>query len=526
MSNEEMELFNTQTEMIIVGSLWSNTETFAFDYIDIINNKDFSDSACRFFHELLNRYISEYSTEVTEQKVNMYVSQNNNVFKGYKKYGGFKTILEFMKYSVSFSDEMKRQVDVLKKWSVLRALHTDGYDVSKILEHKKFNVLSAEQTAGLIRGRIDSICNGTLSNIDDPVLLTNGAIGIADMYLEAPERGYNFPFDFMNREFNGAVRSDVFGLAAYSNSGKGRLLTNILAHMSCCEDLDVALIANEMSEKSMKDALYTTIFNATKIKNLHGEDLELPQKRFVTGLYKDCNGDFIRRKVDINGEWSESIENFKKRVFSESAEYRSVINVLKWYEERQKQGKGLFWFKCLTSGYTDDIVARTARQLVLSKKVDVWSYDTCKHASDSQIDKWGDLVKTVSILSELNKSLNSYAILTLQLNNGALERPIENIDSSNLANASYLFQLLDQLAVFKHFEKPDYENYMIRTKERGYELDESQKYSCIKVLKNRRGEKHMYLLRTNLNLNTWEEDTPGSILLPRTKKKKKTDDAW
>lgn len=518
--NMEIELYNTHTEMIIIGSLWSNTETFAFDYSDVINNKDFHDPACKFFHALLNNYINEYSTEVTEQKVNMYVSQNTGMLSGYKKYGFFKTVKEFMKYSVNSTDEMKRQVDILKKWSVLRALNKDGYDVEKILSHPKFDSLSAEKVAGLIRGRVDTICNSTLSNIDDPVLLTNNAIEIANGYLESPERGYNFPFDFMNEAFLGAIKGDTLGLASTSNMGKGRLLTYILMHLCCVEDLDVALIANEMNEESMKNAAYTTLFNSSKIKSLHGEDLALPQKRFVSGWYTDRNGDIIKRKIDINGEWNETIEQFRTRVERESAEYRSMISALRWYEERQKNGKGLFWFKDLCGQYTDTIVSRTARQMVLSKKVDVWSYDTCKCSSDGDIGNYADLVRTVSILSELNRALNSYAILTLQLNNGALERPIEDIDSSNLANASYLFQILDQLLVFKHLEKEDNDNYIIKTREKSFFLDDSVKHTAMKVLKNRRGEKHMYLLDTNLNLNTWEETTPGGILLPKPKTKK------
>lgn len=524
--NMELELYNTQTEMIIIGSLWNNTETFAFDYTDIINNKDFHDPACKFFHVLLNAYINEYSTEVTEQKVNMYVSQKSGAVSGYKKYGCFKTIKEFMKYSVSSPEEMKRQVDTLKKWSVLRALDEDGYSVEKILSHPNFNTLSAEQVASLVRGNVDTICNGTLSNIDDPVLLTNNAIEIANGYLETPERGYNFPFEFMNDAFCGAIKGDTLGIASTSNMGKGRLLTYILMHMSCVENLNTALIANEMNEESMKNAAYTTLFNSPKIKNLHGEDLALPQKRFVSGWYTDRNGDIIKRKVDVNGEWIETIEEFRSRVERESSEYNSMISALRWYEERQKNGKGLFWFKDLMGQYTNEIVSRTARQMVLSKKVDMWSYDTCKCSSDGDIGNYADLVRTVSILSELNRSLNSYAILTLQLNNGALERPIEDIDSSNLANASYLYQILDELVVFKHFEKEDNDNYIIRTKEKSFSLDDSVKHTAMKVLKNRRGEKRMYLLDTNLNLNTWIETTPGGILLPKPKKKKVSEVIW
>jgi len=279
--NMEIELYNTQTEMIIIGSLWNNTETFAFDYADVINNKDFHDPACKFFHALLNNYVNEYSTEVTEQKVNMYVSQNTGMLSGYKKYGFFKTINEFMKFSVNSTDEMKRQVDILKKWSVLRALNKDGYDVEKILSHPKFDSLSAEKVAGLIRGRVDTICNSTLSNIDDPVSLTSDVSSLANEYLDAPEQGYNMCFSFMNSEFLGGCNGDTLEICGLSNSGKGRMLSYILAHLFACEDLTVGLMSNEMNEKSMKNAVLTASFKSKKIQKIHGEELSMPQKRFT-----------------------------------------------------------------------------------------------------------------------------------------------------------------------------------------------------------------------------------------------------
>lgn len=522
----ELELYNTQTEMIIIGSLWANTETFAYDYIDVINNKDFHDPACRFFHQLLNHYINEYSTEVTEQKVNMYITQKNGIISGYKKYGCFKTIKEFMKYAVSSTDEMKRQVDVLKKWSVLRALQEEGYSVDAILAEPKFNSMSAEQVGSLVRGRVDGICNATLSNIDDPVSLTIGASEIADGYLETPSRGYNMCFDFMNTEFLGGCNGDTLGLAGLSNSGKGRLLSYILSHLFACEDLNIGLLSNEMDEKSMTNAVLSAIFNSEKIQNVHGEKLSLPQKRFTSGWYKDSNGDIIKRNFDSNGNWSETIEQFKARVYKESAEYRSVLNVLKWFEDKKKNGKGDFLFKNLCSGYTDEIVTRSMRQMALSKNCDVIAYDTMKTSSSGNISDYADMLRSASMFSELNKFLNKYLILTLQLNNQALERPIEDIDSSNIAVASYVFTILDEAMVFKHLDKNEYENYITKTKDKSFALDSSKHYSAIKSIKNRRGGKYMYLLNSDLNMNTWYEETPGGILLPKPKKKKVQDMVW
>lgn len=518
--NMELELWNTQAEIIVLGSLWANSDSFAFDYYDIIGNNDFHDGACKFYHALLNEYINGYSTEVSEAKVNMFVSQNPMMMSGYKKFGYFKAIKDFMRYAVNSTEEMKLQVDVIKKWSVLRALQKDGYEVEKILSHPKFNSFTAEQTVSLIRGKIDKICNNTLSNLDDPILLTDNAIETANNYLLEPERGYNLCWQFANNAFAGGVKSDTLGIAGLSNSAKGRMLTYILMHLFCCEKLNVGLISNEMIAESMKACALVTLCNANAIKQLHGEDLNIEQKRFVSGWYKNSNGEIVKRKMDSNGAWTETIDQFKDRLMIESSEYRSVMNALKWFEDRQQSGQGKFLFKSVSAGYTDEIVCRTIRQLVLQKKTDVWAYDTCKTRSDGDIGNYADLVSTVSKFSELNKSLNSYAILTLQLNNGALDRPIEDIDASNLANASYVYQLLDELIAFKHLSIDEYDNYIVKTKDGSIELDKNAHLTAIKVLKNRRGEKNTFLLNSDLNKNTWNEVSPNGILLPKPKKQR------
>ena len=110
-----------------------------------------------------------YSTEITESKVNMFSSMDPIRFKGYKKFGYFKTIQGIMSLATNSSEELKTQVDVLKKWSVLRQLHKNGYDVSRILKHPKFSSLSADTCANLIRSNIDKICNKVITGLDEAI---------------------------------------------------------------------------------------------------------------------------------------------------------------------------------------------------------------------------------------------------------------------------------------------------------------------------------------------------------------------
>ena len=72
----ELELWNHQNEMVVLGSLFARPEEAGFTYIDAIKNSDFHDTAMRFYHSLFNDYILTYSTEVTEAKINMFCSMN------------------------------------------------------------------------------------------------------------------------------------------------------------------------------------------------------------------------------------------------------------------------------------------------------------------------------------------------------------------------------------------------------------------------------------------------------------------
>ena len=54
--NFELELWSTQNEMIVLGSLFARPEEAGFSYINIINNSDFHDQAMSYFHAFFNDY--------------------------------------------------------------------------------------------------------------------------------------------------------------------------------------------------------------------------------------------------------------------------------------------------------------------------------------------------------------------------------------------------------------------------------------------------------------------------------------
>lgn len=522
--NLELELWNHQNEMIVLGSLYAKPEEAGFTYMDAVKNSDFHDDAMRFYHELFNDYILTYSTDVTETKMNMFCSMNTTRMQGYKKYGFFKTIKEIMKFAVHSNEELKQQVGILKKWSVLRGIDKNGYDVSRLLKHPKFNAMSADECANLIRGNLDKVCSKIITGIDDPIDLSAGAGSLIDSYLETPERGHQLQWDFLNKACAGIMPGDSLGVLALSNSGKGRSLIYLATHLALVEGVKVAFMANEMGEESMRNAEIAVILNSPVIQNLHGNELKIEEKRFKTGTYKDDSGNFIYRNIDKEGNYTETVEQFKERLLKTSSEYRGVKNAMAWFEEF---GKNTILFKNCSADYSDANLQRMVRQFVLSKGVDVWFYDTLKHSSDSDMSKWSDFVQTTTRLCELNQTLKSSAILSAQMNNSAFQMRPENVNASAISNASYIYHLFDQMLVLLHLQDDMYDDYVLQRKQKDgstqeFELNKDVKLTACSLIKNRRGAKNVYLLRTDLNRNLWQEE--NGVLVPKPKKKK--DVAW
>ena len=517
----ELELWNHQTEMIVLGSLYKYPEEEGFTYIDAVKNSDFHDPAMAFYHTLLNDYLLTYSTEITEAKMNMFSSMDPIRFKGYKKFGYYKTIQGIMSLATNSSEELKNQVDVLKKWSVLRQLNKNGYDVSKILKHPQFNSLSADTCANLIRSNIDKICNKVITGLDEAIDLSSNIVSLMDSFFEVPEKGMDCVWDFVTQFCSGIMKHDSYCIAMNSNQGKGRSMIFLAMHLALVEGANVAFFGNEMDFSSMQLAGTSVILNSPAIQKLHGNQLHVPEKRFKTGTYLDSNGSIVYRNMDADGNFTESIDQFKARLAKVSSEYRGVKSAIQWFEEK---GKNKIWFKNCAANYSDESLQRLVRQAVYQRGADVWFYDTLKHGTGSDMSKWADLVQTATRLCEMNATLPTASIMSAQLNNSAFQIRPEDMTSSTLASASYIFHLFDVLIVMQHLKPDMYKDYVLRTKdpntgkEVDYALDEGKRFTAANLLKNRRGSKHMFLLETNLNENTWMQHNGFLIPKPKTDK--------
>ena len=86
---------------------------------------------------------------------------------------------------------------------------------------------------------------------------------------------------------------DSYCIAMNSNQGKGRSLIYLATHLALVEGAKIAFFANEMDFSSMQLAALSVVNNAPAIQKLHGNEINIPEKRFKTGTYLDNNGNII-----------------------------------------------------------------------------------------------------------------------------------------------------------------------------------------------------------------------------------------
>ena len=118
----ELELTNSQSEMLVVGSFYKEPTLYLTYGTSIVPKYDFSDKACEFFYQLFSDYYVSYSEDFTELKINTFCSMSKERFKQYRQYGGYKTIKELM--AMSDPHDIKNYLSIFKKFSLLRAFNS------------------------------------------------------------------------------------------------------------------------------------------------------------------------------------------------------------------------------------------------------------------------------------------------------------------------------------------------------------------------------------------------------------------
>ena len=217
-----------------------------------------------------------------------------------------------------------------------------------------------------------------------------------------------------------------------------------------------------------------------------------------------------------DGEYIETIEEYKARVAQYSEEYQMVKEVANYLETKVKNK---MLFKNISNNYGDTALLRHFNQSALVEGANVIIYDTLKNAptsgKNSDIGSWSQLVNTATILQETTAKLKDVtSIMSFQLDREAYKKRIEELSESNIAGASGIMHVADSMIMFLHIAKEDYKDYRIlkQCDEWGkdetieVELDPKKMYSAFRIMKTRRNSKgSIFVTETDLNQNIWNE---------------------
>ena len=206
----------------------------------------------------------------------------------------------------------------------------------------------------------------------------------------------------------------------------------------------------------------------------------------------------------IKGE-NESHFDFANRLAQISSEFRNVIRVTNWFNEKLYNS---IHFIDITD-HTNDELKKVIMNYYYKEKVHYVFYDTLKTDIDN-IGNGEELKKTATILSNLAQNYGMYICSTLQLSETQTD-PV-NLSVNDMAVSRTVKEVLDTLCLFKQIHNEDLDRYEYSEQETFEEVKDLERfkdpdvryYSCV-IDKNRAGPKPVLLFRINLAYNSWEE---------------------
>lgn len=493
-----MEDYNIQNEMLFVFSLYKKPDLFVFYNDKVIKSEyDFKDEVARFFYDRFSLFYTTFSTSMNENKFNSFMSQDKEMFLKYREYGGWSTVKKSME--LCDPDDIDKYLKVVKRYSITREYGRSGFPVEKIIEHPKFNSMSADDIYKIMRVKTDKI-NTIISGQQEVSILGKNAKSRIIGYTTKPSYGLSFGWDCYDNCFRGLRKKKFIVESLLSNEGKSRKMVATAINLAMVENAKVFMMSNEMSEEDIDVCKIVSVINHPVLKKNFKFKLDKTEEEIVSGLYRDSNGKFIDREFNERDEPVMTDEEFEKHLYKNSEEFRNTLTVMDWIEENC----GNIMFKDMSGNYSDENLELEIRKAVLGHGAEVIMYDTLK---GYRTDDWSAVKQTASKLSELMKELDVSGYANYQLTDDSIYVDIFDFNSNNLANAKQVFHVLDSLTGMKRLFLSEYEKYAIFTKEGMGEipLDKDKTYYGLKIMKSRTGGKgQVFAFEVDLDRNQWK----------------------
>lgn len=458
-------LTDYSSEALFIGSLFKKPILFV-DYAELIKSKyDFADDVSRFLYDSFDLYYRTFSQEVNETKILMFMSKDNERLKKFRSCGGWKTIEKEME--LSDPDDIKNYFDSIKKYSLLREFGNKGFPIQKLVQHKAFSKMKAEDIVKYMRFNVDNI-NTVIGGGKSSVLLGKNLKSKIEQWKIKPDIGEEIPFPIWHSLFRGWRKGKLIVDGMMSGNGKSRRASKVVAYIGIKKRIPILVLVNEQEEEEWDAMISSVIAN---------------NKEF--GFLK--NDDFIEETDILLGKCTDE-------------QYEKLDKISDWVEQNTK-----IYFLELDK-YSDSDLEREIKKHVLGLGVKFIFYDTMK---GYKTDNWESVKQTTTRIKDLCKELKIGGYATIQLTDDTVMT--DELTSMNIANAKQLKHVVDHLVLEKQIDKSKYDKYEIEAKgENGswgkIQLDRNKTYYIQKIDKNRGGSTGLNLItEVDLGKNLWIE---------------------
>lgn len=464
MSAEEM--FDITSETLFIGSLYKNPILFV-DYAELVKSKyDFYFPENQFLYNCFDIYYRTFSQEISETKVIMFMSQDEERNKTFKSNGGWKTIQKYI--DLADPTDIKNHLDKIKKYSLLREFSRKGFPVEKLVEHKAFSKMKAEDIVKFMRFNVDNI-NTVIGGGKSSVLLGKDIKKQILKWKESPDIGEEIPFPIWHSLFRGWRKGKLIVDGMMSGNGKSRRASKVAAFVGIAKRIPTLVLVNEQEKEEWDAMMLSVIAN---------------NKEF--GFW-ESEKDYIDETDILLGQTTEYQD-------------KKLEEIATWMEENTK-----IYFLDLDQ-YADDDIEREIKKHVLGLGVKYVFYDTLK---GYKTDNWESVKQTTTKLKDVCKELKIGGYATIQLTDDTVMT--DELTSMNIANAKQLKHVVDHLVLEKKIDPRKYKDYAIKVQNEDggwgeIPLDERKTFYMQKIDKNRGGSTGLELItEIDLGRNLWLE---------------------
>lgn len=421
----EQEVYvNVQSEYLFIGALYKNPDNYLLYGDSIRSMYDFGDEATKFFYDMFELMYKTFSQDFSERSINTFATMDTTRYSLFNRYQGYKTIKAYM--DASNGEDIRNYYNTIKKYSVLREYKRKGFPVDWIVQSRNFPVMTAEDITHIIIGAASNV-NTVILCEKESVLVNSQMVETQKSYLMTPQMGIATPWEGYNSLFRGCREEKVIFDGALSNEGKTRKLMQLAAHIALIEDESFLFMSNEMSEEDLRSCLLTTVINNPEYRQFHGVDIKKKEYEIVMGQYRsDITGEFMERGED------ESEDEYYFRVWNESTEYRKVMKVSEWIDEKREKN---LYFKDMGSDYSDKTIEMTIKKHKELYGIKYYAYDTLK---GYRTDDWQSVKQTATMLKELMKNEKLFMYAVFQMTDDTVYCNVFDLTSNNIANAKQI----------------------------------------------------------------------------------------